>query len=112
MSVLAQKWFFICIAWPFSIRSLKGEFGYIRQKAESNYYIAVEQVLLNIQDLDTIDPYSNSSCIIETTLEDCLKIDNKLSDTQNSILFFVSGYITFKEKLLEMNITEHDISRD
>ena len=98
---------------------LEGEFGVIRGMHGGDYLIAADQVLSSLSlrrlklyhDLE-IDPKS-----VETTervccvgnigdkdedlflLDECFSEASNLTETENSTLYYISGYIAFKEDL-------------
>ena len=97
---------------------LENEFGIYRQGSGGNYFISVEQVLsslslqrfklyhqLHIEKSDII--VENVCCISNVEdkdedielVESCFKESSNLSDSECSTLYFISGYVAYKENI-------------
>ena len=95
---------------------LEGEFGVYRQSCGGNYYISFEQVknalcLRRIKLYHTLNitqemNHISSKCCEERLNEDelncldqCLEMSSHLSEFEKSSLYFISGYVAFKENM-------------
>ena len=98
---------------------LEGEFGVIRQSSGGNYLISVEQVLSSLSlrrlklyhklevDPDLLSSAENFCCkgSLEDKdhdlelLDDCFSEASNLTEAEISTLYYISGYVTYKEDL-------------
>ena len=112
---------------------LEGEFGIYRQFSGGNYYIGVEQILscahfrrlqlYNKLDLTGDDQpsvvHEQSKCCSDNFTEfDLLLMDSvfedstKLSIEETSALYFVAGYVAFKEGLRYESDDDHEVGEE
>ena len=98
---------------------LEGEFGVIRQLSGGNYWISVEQVVSSLAlrrlkmyaslEIDEVESVAeNTQCCAGSfddrdedldSLDSCFENSSKLNEVERSALYYICGYITFKEKL-------------
>lgn len=107
---------------------LEGEFGIYRETSGGNYLISVEQVLnsLSLQRLKLYHKLhaesgvtSNENACCNGKLEDkdldieilerCFDDASHLSESERSTLYFISGYVAFKENIGFGETTSNDI---
>ena len=123
-SLLALGLKYICIGKMQSDR-LEGEFGVIRQLSGGNYWISVEQIISSLTSrrmklyhklkLETVDSVGQVECC-KQSLDDrdgdielvytCFSKASDLTESQRASLYYICGYVTFKE---DINSSECDI---
>ena len=111
---------------------IEGEFGVIRQLDGGNYLVSVEQVIssLNLRRLklyhklhgDTEEMVSNENVCCSGDLSDkdediaildyCFSEASNLSESERSSLYFICGYVTFKENLEGAEVIEHSVESE
>ena len=102
---------------------IEGEFGIYRQQAGGNYHISVAEVYsgLHLQrlklfsqlEIKSTDHNDKQLCCQRSlndneldSLDSCFDSATNLSVSERSALFYISGYVTFKEKLASSEIAE------
>ena len=125
-SLLGSGMKYICLG---KIQSdcIEGEFGVIRQLGGGNYLLSVEQVisshslrrlkLYHKLHVDTEEMVSNENVCCSGDLSDkdedieildyCFSETSNLSESERSFLYFVCGYVTFKENIEGAEVIEH-----
>ena len=99
--------------------ALEAEFGIIRQMSGGNYIISVEQVMSSLT-LRRVKLYhklelEDTNCCkgkladkdkdIEL-VDDCFEETSNLSESERAILYYISGYVAFKENIGKEAIEE------
>jgi hypothetical protein len=111
-----SDWKYILLG-QFQSDDLEGEFGVFRQMSGGCYYISVEQVLCSARlrrmklltyanCLDVV-PHDLSDCCTTnvseeewTLLDDCVEMIDSISEEELCSLYYISGYISYKENIL------------
>ena len=110
----------------FQTDPLECEFGIYRQRSGGNYYIGVEQIIssahfrklqlynrLNISDDEHSSHSLMSCCDSEFDETESLMMDmiieeiSNISENEKSVLFFICGYIAFKENISNDRSSNH-----
>ena len=116
INVLLEKNFSYVLAGEFQSDPIEGEFGTFRQLAGGNYNISHAEILnglslrrlklFQLLDVEQSFEHSLSLCcsvgLSEEELEivdDCISDPDKLTEVENSTLFYIAGYVSFKESI-------------
>ena len=125
-SLLGSGMKYICLGKIQSDR-IEGEFGVISQLSDGNYLVSVEQVISSLSlrrlklyhklHVDTEEMVSNENvcCSVDLsdkvedieTLDYCFSEASNVSGSERSSLYFICGYVTFKEILVGADVIEH-----
>ena len=104
---------------------LEGDFCVIRQLSGGNYWISVEQIISSFTlrrmklyhklELENVDSVGQVECCKQSLddrdedielLETCFSKASDLTEAQRASLYYICGYVTFKE---DINSSECDI---
>ena len=90
---------------------VEGEFGIYRQNSGGNYFISVDQVISSLS-LERIKPFNKldiareenrrrNCCAMDKSMsvDDCFEDTSNLTCIEKSTLYYISGYITKKQRM-------------
>lgn len=117
-SLLASGMRYVCLG-KFQSDRLEGEFGVIRQMSGGNYLISADQVFCSVSlrriklyhklNLNPEELVTNEEMCCSGDLDDkdedlelldvCFSEASNLSESERSALYYICGYVTFKENL-------------
>lgn len=116
---------YLCYVLPGKLQSdrLEGEFGIYRQQSGGNYHISVAEVYSSLQlqrlklfsrlEIKEVEHNDKQLCCQRSlndqeldSLDSCFDSATNLSVIERSALFYISGYVTFKEKIAASEFAE------
>ena len=116
IKLLLTKGFSYVLPGTFQSDRLEGEFGIYRQSSGGCYYISVQQIINSLAlqriklfeklEIESKNAHVEDDCCTASLneeevemLDDCFELASKLSETEKSNLYYISGYVAAKEKL-------------